>query len=180
MYDTFPQFLAGINEGLDLPVGVIRAQDCWRVYCNARENTGDDFLVMGRGFNIANAGGAAGLGTTDETRAGSVLNSQNWSVNLNDSWTLGGIHGHREFHIAYDGNDATFRAQSIVTENADRPLFVTGRELIGITYFGYSEAEGHDSARFGKIFMCTHPEQANAATFQAYRAQVAGIEAALV
>ena len=63
--------------------------------------------------------------------AGSILDTENWSLLANDSWLLGGIHGRTEFHFA-----SRIISENLWDNKKQRPT-VMGRELIGIVSLGY-------------------------------------------
>ena len=100
------------------------------------------------------------FGTTSDRTPGSVLWSTYWSIPLNDSWLMGGIHAQLPFYLA-----SPRTKQNIVD-----PTFgvtVTGRELIGLMEFGYGL---NPNTRLGEVFECDEPAKAVAATFVAYEA----------
>ena len=95
-----------------------------------------------------------------------------WSIWANDSYILGGIHGHVDFCLK--GNPDALDA---LDPTAGKYVFkVTQRELIGLTTFGYSSAERTPE---GVKFKCTSPALADAATFKKYKDKVGEMVAAL-
>jgi len=81
-----------------------------------------------------------------------------WSIWLNDSFILGGIHSHRPFCLVSEissHGDAT----------AKFVFNVTQRELIGLVRFGYSKSE---PTPLGTEYKCTKTLAADGATFRAY------------
>lgn len=63
--------------------------------------------------------------------SGSILDTEKWSLLANDAWLLGGLHGLTEFHFA------SRIIMSNVWDETRKRMTVMGRELIGITSFGY-------------------------------------------
>jgi hypothetical protein len=145
---------------------------CFSVYQNAASN-GLGSLVVGRIVKKDGNGqrlnlGQIGRGLDDIERAnfrttnagsnGSVLDTDDWSHPLNDSWLMGGIHAKLDFYVASPRTEA----------NILDPQFgatVTGRELLGLTAFGYSL---HPNTRLGEVYVCTDQSRALTATFVAY------------
>jgi hypothetical protein len=148
---------------------------CFRVYKNSAQNSLGS-LVVGRivkkmegssqPINLQQIGYGlddierANFGSTNATDIGSVLNVNNghWSTALNDSWLMGGIHAGVDFYVA-----SPRTAQNIID-----PQFgatVTGRELFGLTLFGYSI---HANTSLGEVYVCTDATKARNATFTAY------------
>ena len=177
MYNTFVQFFNAINFLLPANTQYAQAVACWQVYQNARD-VGLDMLAMGR-INRLGPQEIANLGATSQTQAGSILISNEWSIAMNDSWVIGGIHGHQPFHLASETIDANIINLQYQPGQAPERIFtVTGRELLGITTFGYSIH--HQSELLGTVLTCTEPMLANGATFQAYRRQVQAAATAMV
>lgn len=147
--------------------------NCYRVYQNAATNPLGS-LVVGRIVKRDGSGTRINLdqighglddierqnfGTTNAGSGGSVLKADDWSVPMNDSWLLGGVHAHLDFYIASP------RTESNILD----PQFtatVTGRELLGLTTFGYTL---HPNTRLGEVYVCTDQSRALAATFVAYQ-----------
>jgi hypothetical protein len=98
---------------------------------------------------------------------GSVMNSVNWTILMNDAWVLGGIHSHTPFYLASP------RTQVNVAAGAPRGMTVTGRELIGVTTFGYEIVHAHASLGETARLAQGHANNANGATLHAYRVAVA-------
>ena len=143
---------------------------CWRTYQNSARS-GLGALVIGR---IERRDGSGALvsthglgdlervnfGTTNNRGTGSVLWSQYWNVPLNDSWLMGGIHGCLPFYVASPRTEANLRDPTY-------KLTVTGREILGLTTFGYRLAQGHHPA-LGEVYECADRHKATQATFHAY------------
>lgn len=95
--------------------------------------------------------------------SGSVLYDSKWTIQMNDAWLLGGIHARLDVYMASPRTAA----------NLLDPEFgctVTGREVLGLTTFGYTPRGEHPT--LGEAFVCTDPARAEAATFAAYAAAV--------
>lgn len=117
---------------------------CWQVYRNARYNDHGK-LVCGLLADLEQA--KVALGGTNDKHSGSVLNilnqnkvaGEDWSILLNDCWILGGIHGHLPFQLASNPASEVFKSPTYQHNKTDvsRIMRVTGRELIGLTHFGY-------------------------------------------
>jgi len=93
--------------------------------------------------------------------AGSVLkvDDHDWSPALNDSWLMGGIHARFDFYVASPRTE----------QNILDPTYaatVTGRELLGLTTFGYTL---HPNTRLGEVYVCTDQACALRASFVAYQ-----------
>lgn len=144
---------------------------CYETYLNsARAQLGS--LVVGRIVRPPTAGAppVIGLGdierinfgTSSDRSPGSVLWSKYWSIPLNDSWLMGGIHARLPFYLASPRTKA----------NIVDPAFgftVTGRELIGLTTFGY---QVNPNTRLGEVFECKAAGKATSATFMQYESAV--------
>src|ERR1700752_1214250 len=105
-------------------------------------------------------GGSGALNQPSPNRGtmGSVLHyPQGWHFLMNDSWLLGGVHGHVEFHLA----------SPRVEQNlfADGNLTVTGRELTGLRAFGYGIKKMFNGT---EIAHCVDGRAADAATLGRY------------
>ena len=150
---------------------------CFRLYQNAANNTLGALVVgrivkkdgAGKPINLTQIGRGLddiereNFATTHTASAGvgSVLkvDDRDWQASLNDSWLMGGIHALLDFYVASPRTrnniiDPTFGAT------------VTGRELLGLTTFGYSI---HPNTRLGEGYVCTDQARALGATFVAYQ-----------
>lgn len=95
-----------------------------------------------------------------------------WSIWANDSYILGGIHGHVDFTLKGNAD-----ALDALDPTAGKFVFkVTQREVIGLTTFGYSSGNRTSD---GVQFKCTNPALADAATFKKYKDQVTDLATAL-
>jgi hypothetical protein len=115
----------------------------------------------------------------DVLGSGSILNDQNWTPLLNDSYILGGVHGEHEFHVAEDSANAYFESldgpltpiekwQSYFRTHSDAVWDATrqvprilARELIGLKTFGYRP-------RFFPEQLSFSAGQSDGATFKTY------------
>jgi hypothetical protein len=146
---------------------------CYQVYENAATNR-LDALVVGRivkkmdgsskPINLEQIGRGIddiereNFGRTNAGSAGSVLDANDWTITMNDAWLMGGIHAMLDFYIA-----SPRTAQNVID-----PQFgatVTGRELLGLTTFGYTV---HPNTRLGEVYVCTNKGRARGATFVEY------------
>jgi len=98
---------------------------------------------------------------------GSILNfyqgnKNQWHFAYNDSWILGGLHGQVEFQMISPRN------KDNLWEGSPGFMTVTGRELVGLTSFGYSIQK----TGLNDILYCTDRPTASAADFQKYHARL--------
>lgn len=145
---------------------------CYKVYMNAATNALASLVIgrivkrdgQARPINLEQIGRGlddierTNFGRTNSGSAGSVLSADEWSVPMNDAWLLGGVHAYLDFYVA-----SPRTAQNIVD-----PQFgatVTGRELLGLTTFGYTI---HPNTSLGEVYVCTDKGRAAGATFVAY------------
>lgn len=147
-------------------------QLCYKTYLNS-STAALGSLVVGRIVKPANSFNQppmigldeierTNFGTTGDRSSGSVLWNKYWSIPLNDSWLMGGIHAGFPFYLA-----SPRTKQNIVD-----PAFgftVTGRELIGLVTFGY---ELNPNTRLGEVFECRNRSKASTATFAKYESAV--------
>jgi hypothetical protein len=126
----------GIRDSLDET-----AAYCWRAYQSARQAVGDQ--VIGRIYHLRpgalNMYEKVGQMVGDETlfdrgTHGNTLKMDKWTMAVNDSWVLGGVHRQANFRLV----------SPRVMENlwnADGYFVVTARELLGLLHFGYELAQ---------------------------------------
>ena len=99
----------------------------------------------------------------DKDDFGPILQSQNWSIFLNDCWLLGSIHALTEFHFASSiTKDNLWKRATPPIPNQN--LTVMARELIGIDNFGYRVR----TTRLEPVAVCTEDNHATEATFAQY------------
>lgn len=142
---------------------------CFRTYRNAYRN-GLGSMLMGR----IERGGLIGIGdleranfgTTDYVRSGGVLSSGYWSIPLNDSWLIGGIHAGHPFDVA-----SPLTRENIEDKTSGFRITVTGRELIGLEAFGYTYSNVWPEHSNG-YFSVSYRGQAAQASFSAYESAV--------
>lgn len=94
---------------------------------------------------------------------GSILNVEEWSLTVNDSWVCGGVHGRQPFHAA----------SPLIDNNIFDPRFlltVTGREMVGLALAGYRKAMGHP--KLGTVFQPTQTAKTEGLTIATYKAKV--------
>jgi hypothetical protein len=150
---------------------------CRGVYLNSAGNPLNS-LVVGRivkregksgPINLAEVGidsfVRGNFGTTDHGAGGngSVLDDTKWTIPMNDAWLLGGIHARHDIYMASPRTE----------NNLVDPQYgctVTGREVLGLTTFGYTPRGGHPT--LGEAFVCTDSARAEGASFVAYAAAV--------
>jgi hypothetical protein len=103
----------------------------------------------------------------DQTKGSALKISNNiWSFIINDSWLLGGAHGHMPFYAASPVNAANIY-------NATHILSITGREVLGLALCGYRSVTGH--ASLGQAYVCQDHAAADAMTLTSYLQAVTGI-----
>lgn len=144
----------------------------WRVY-QAAAQTNLNMLVLGRWVANSVPGNAGidqslqgNLHIMDETfTGGSIMNSGNWTMLVNDAWLLGGVHSHTEFQLA---SSRTMDNVYNVAGAFMGQMTVTGRELTGLAVFGYTVRR----LPIGEVAVCTNPGLASMADFATYRQHV--------
>lgn len=151
---------------------------CWLVYQNAY-HAKNNRLVAGLLDDLKIA--LASLGKTSLHERGSVLRASPWSIVLNDAWVLGGIHGYINFELVSSLEEGSILDSRYTPDQPkDRMFRVTGRELIGLTTFGYAQVYGpverisHDinpqrSTRSNALIQCVNKSLAKSATFTRYQ-----------
>jgi hypothetical protein len=83
-----------------------------------------------------------GFHTTSHQDGGAILKAQSWSVTVNDSWLLAGVHSGQQF----------VAASPLIKRNVFDNKFiltVTGRELVGLALAGYTRELSHGQTSFG-------------------------------
>jgi hypothetical protein len=167
-YDSLPGFKDALQQaGFEGPAS--RIEILFEYYKHARRQSGlilgrlDDIKPLAEKYGTAFEGGKGQLlitpqGYNDETTR---KQSAKWTVWLNDSFILGGIHGHALFYLK--GNPD---ALDYADEKSRFVFNVTQRELIGLLTFGYSWGKGDDPR--GLEYKCTNALLADGATFKSY------------
>ncbi|MEM1180011.1 MAG: hypothetical protein AAGM22_16845 [Acidobacteriota bacterium] len=147
----------------------------WEVY-RAAANTDHNMLLLGRWVGQADEAnpGIDGLvqgnfHIMDEVfTGGAVMNSNRWTILVNDAWVLGGIHAHTPFYLASPRTLA-----NLYQDDANR-LTVTGRELVGLRAFGYQV----NPSDLGEVAVCQNVDGGHQralaadASFEAYAVAV--------
>ncbi len=138
----------------------------WEVY-QAAGQTNLNTLVLGRWVEPS-APGAPGIDRAMQANfhimdevftGGSIMNSGNWTLLVNDAWVLGGVHSHTQFQLASPRNATN------IWDAGNNRLTVTGRELVGLVSYGYAIRR----LPLGEVAVCADPGLADAATFADYR-----------
>ena len=116
------------------------------VYKNA-ENNKLRFCLMGKLGDIRSVASTnnekerddliGNFGKTSGKTSGQVLQSENWSIGVNDAWVLGGIECGATFYFVKEGGVNSIDDIYIDTNNAEHPISVTAREIIGLQCFKY-------------------------------------------
>ncbi|EOV0145717.1 hypothetical protein ACOIXN_003120, partial [Vibrio vulnificus] len=131
-------------------------------------------LVMGRLSKLGNTEWE-NFGSTSESENGSILNIENWSVEANDYWIMGGVKNGVDFHLAsseIDRNLIVSESYNSDIHRKDRMITVTGRELIGLSSFGY-EIHNHEfEDKLGTVLTCSDLERAEGINIGAYQESV--------
>ncbi|MEM9500644.1 MAG: hypothetical protein AAF941_02240 [Pseudomonadota bacterium] len=115
---------------------------CYSCYEKAKNASGAQ--VIGRERDLKAAGlyekvaeivdtpGAGAKGSLfDNAAQGNLLLMNKWATVMNDAWLLGGIHRGADFRLASPQSLAN------LWNNPGGYLIVTGREILGLTAFGY-------------------------------------------
>jgi hypothetical protein len=100
---------------------------------------------------------------------GSILNmgGKDWNFTVNDTWLLGGVHSRLAFYAA------SVISKDNILDN-DYNLSITGRELMGLALFGYTEVHNHKA--LGVAYICTDRAKADAAKLTDYQCAVGQIK----
>lgn len=197
-YDSFDSFQAGLanahyqhyddhNQLVATAFSRAQADILYRYYLHARgykDASGSGELVLGNEKKLRKSDFMAANGSAFEggqlliTPAGAndvmgKKQGRKWSIALNDSFILGGIHGHKPFFLSATPDELDDLDR--VDENSTYTLSVTQREVIGLVKHGY--ARGANPGPEGITFTLP-PENARLAdnaTFASYLAEVRDI-----
>jgi len=170
----------------------------WLLYSNARSNDLGMLILGGEELRsdkdlLANFGTTAaapaqnesqdttfkpGVRPSAKNKTGSVLKEKYWWPMMNDAWVLGGIHGLSEFHLATASPDSVTNAE--LWEGKLRRARVLGREMIGLSAFGYKRAKNNFEALTGVVYVAASEDKAKAATFTQYLRAIANVFSASV
>lgn len=174
IYKTLEAFEADVRALSRTRSGVyknLRQEDienAFKVYQNA-QSTDLRLAIVGRLVGESNEA-APGIDAplrenfqrmNEGAQGGSVLNSEKWSMLMNDAWLLGGLHSTNPFYLASGRTP-----ENVKGTNPDYPMTVTGRELIGITSSGYEIAAGHPA--LGEVARPNNKDVAKSATLRTY------------
>lgn len=171
MYNTRDQFE---NDILQTPAlyddhTLASIEVAWNVY-QAAANTNLNMLLLGRwvqpstpqqpGIDLL---AQQNFHVMDEVfTGGSIMNSANWTLLVNDAWVLGGIHAHTEFQLASP------RTGDNIYDAGQHRLTVTGREIVALVSYGYTI----NRLPLGEVALCSDPQRADIATFADYHAAI--------
>ncbi len=141
----------------------ISRQTAWAVYDKVVRSGGDMYVgrlaqtqQLYRRFNLEDS---THFNLTD----GLPINVQKlarWSVCINDCWILGAIHTHKKFCLV-----TNIRNTGEIYDYTRNIFIVTGRELYGLSKFGYQPEREWGSVM---TFVCTNTQKANQATLKDY------------
>ncbi|MFH9263927.1 hypothetical protein ACH4KN_06625 [Streptomyces sp. NPDC017546] len=139
-----------------------RVNVAWLVYDNTRracQTNAIDGLIAG-GLRPAEGNAPRGAGIDDILRenlqtisqnagtdSGTILNTDRWSILVNDAWLLGGVHAGVNFYLASQ------RRQGNIHDG--QRLKVYGRELGNLKSFGYAIKAGPHVAT-GEVAVPSH------------------------
>jgi len=165
----------------------------WALYNAASSQI--EYIVLGREIDIKGLVDQHGLAQ----KGGHILlDLKGWDTFCNDSWILGGIHAKLPFFVktilddpyvsSRDRDKPGAVAQAMANHKkaiypqasnptAQYPLFVTTREMAGLMLFGYSRTS--EAEIKGQKYVCSQPDVADRATFNAYIQHVGLVEAAV-
>lgn len=128
------------------------------------------------------------LGTIFDSVPGVLCTGTGWTIEINDSYILGGIHSHANFTlvahnrwlkpsganaalqgrtagVAKGANQLDYVADAMMTDPYGT-LKVTQRELLALNIFGYSRQDN------SPVFRCTNHRLADQASFPLYLCEV--------
>lgn len=109
------------------------------------------------------------FGTANEFQStGIILSTSRWNITVNDTWVLAGIHALKEFQSASPVNSI-----NIFGVDPNHPVTVTGRELLGLALFGYSD---RSADKFSRGYACTDTFKAENATLIKYKSEMDQIQ----
>ncbi|MEL6397376.1 MAG: hypothetical protein AAFQ71_15480 [Planctomycetota bacterium] len=162
------------QEGPDGPSEII--EYCWTVYQAAHTAAGDQ--VIGRVNDIHDkldfyrrlcnlrrpVGGVPDRTTNhDAGTRGNLLHMDKWTLCMNDSWILGGVHRRANFRLVSNLTLANLW-------NAAGYFVVTAREIRGLLNFGYQLKQAGPY----KMLMCTNRVRAMTADLIKYHRIMSG------
>jgi hypothetical protein len=181
-YASLVEYKAGLlAAGFPKDAPFARIEILYAYYQHAR---GQKALIIGRladtqalvdVHGTAFEGGRAALLLTPKgyNETMTKIQGKKWSIWLNDSFILGGIHSHADFYLVSNAD-----ALDHLDPGAEHVFTVTQRELIGLITFGYSQ--GQKDHPNGLQYKCTNARLADAATFKSYCDEVLSLKNALM
>ena len=200
-YDNFSAFFLDFNK-CNPDAGYEQGVRAYTYYCHGLNQGRKDGLTIGLiehlQTKIKQMGSVLGKSAGDTSwhnSAGKIFvdesNQGKWKIWHNDSFILGGIHGHGSFQLvavnAFEqwfkdkfgdklGFDGARQLDFVTSKDPKEkyPLRVTQREVIGLNTFGY-QGSGTDTTSF----VCKNPEKADKATLFEYQKAVNSLTKAL-
>lgn len=109
------------------------------------------------------------FGYVNDLGDGSILmmGGNKWNFTVNDSWLIGGVHSQLPFYAA-----SVINKENMLDKRY--ALSITGRELLGLAFFGYRQIHNHKA--LGVAYVCADSDKARGATLTDYQAEVGGIK----
>ena len=109
------------------------------------------------------------FGYVNDVGDGSILmmGGGKWNFTVNDSWLLGGVHSRLPFYAA----SVISKANMLDRQYS---LSITGRELLGLALFGYTQVHNHKA--LGVAYICDDSGKASGATLVEYQAALGSIK----
>ncbi|MFC8010267.1 hypothetical protein [Streptomyces cinereoruber] len=127
-----------------------------------------DLVSQGAGITKELKGAFLVMNETTRKYGGAILDTGNWSVLVNDSWLLAGVHQQRAFYLASD------RRRDNLWDDQNNRIRVFTRELVGLNAFGYQFVQ-HDYPALGEVMTCRRQGATNV-DFLAYQGKIAESE----
>ncbi|WP_455671603.1 hypothetical protein [Phocaeicola sp.] len=129
----------------------------YQVYINAEKNL-NNYCILGRLDDIKKILGekkanepllvldaeTKNFYITNEHHLGNVLNSDDWTIGVNDAWVLGGVNGNSTFNFVqtkpFSGTKDELKTfiDNYIKGNGEHPTTVTAREILGLECAGYT------------------------------------------
>lgn len=138
-YDEFKKDVKDCEKYYNPEIVGRSLETAWKVY-NAAQNTNLKLLLVGRIVKPDNTQDTPGIDQyakdnffimNEIDTGGSILNSTNWTLLVNDAWVLGGVHKRIDFYLASP------RVRNNLYDTKAKRMTVTARELAGLKTFGY-------------------------------------------
>ncbi|MFJ7150858.1 hypothetical protein ACIQVT_22070 [Streptomyces sp. NPDC100445] len=130
----------------------------------------EDLVSQGAGITKELKGAFLVMNEATHKYGGAILDTGNWSVLVNDSWLLAGMHQERAFYLASD------RRRANLWDDRNNRIRVFTRELIGLNAFGYQFVQ-HNYPALGEVMTCRRQGETDV-DFLAYQHEVAESETA--